>query len=152
MAECFYFLCSKGVVEISQNKGERSYKVFLNRFYIGSITNFNNEGLSFIHQVRDKPTFTPTESKMLADIASGKIVPKSIIIPKPIRINGERWTIMMFAPNQYELKNEQGMASGKLWPAVFNGRMTWVSETLDPAILQQIGLQMQVVDGIDGTK
>jgi hypothetical protein len=139
-----FFLCSKGVIEISKDAGFNNYKVFLERRYIGIVIN-SDIGWWFSAQLPEQRVFTSTEADIIIQIALGKTVPSSLIEPKPITIDGEPWSIMMVLAGKYELTNAKGIRCGKIWQSVVDGRRMWVSDTISEERLRQISVQLLAV-------
>lgn len=139
--EVISFLTTKGVIEISKNGGYETYSVYLNRRYIGSIL----QKSGFQDQNENKPTFTEKECKMLVDIALKKVVPKSIIIPIPLIVNGELWEAKMYKQGVFLISNANGMHQGNIWQEIHQGRLVWVSDKIAHSILIQIAPLMLTV-------
>ncbi len=139
--EVISFLTSKGVIEISKNGGYETYSVYLNRRFIGSVLTKSR----FQDQNENKPTFTEKERKMVVDIVLKKVIPKSIIIPIPLVVNGELWEAKLYKQGVFWISNANGMHQGNIWQEIHQGRPMWVSDKIEHSILIQIAPLMLTV-------
>jgi hypothetical protein len=135
--ESILFLTSKGVVELWRNNSLSTFNVYLERRYIGLIT--NNE---LRQHNEENPVFNEKEKQLLVNISLKKVVPASLIRPIHLIVNGGNWIAERYTLKTYRVKCSMLVDRGFIWQEVVDGRLMWISDRITTEILMQIAPQM----------